>query len=157
VDFVVCALAVKKKSGQVMTCRIGPFPCETWCECWNIKIDEDKTRAIYFPHRIRPPEAHLILNGQNIPFANHVKYLGVIFDKRIIWRLHIKMTEAKDFTTFIRIYSLFKNECLSTNIKLTLHKALIRSVITCSPCLGISGRHLPLKIATPTKHGFLYY
>jgi hypothetical protein len=29
VDFVVCTLAVKKKSGQVSTCRIGPFPCET--------------------------------------------------------------------------------------------------------------------------------
>jgi hypothetical protein len=29
VDFVVCTLAVKKKSGQVSTCRIGPFPCES--------------------------------------------------------------------------------------------------------------------------------
>jgi hypothetical protein len=28
VDFVVCTLAVKRKSGQVSTCRIGPFPCE---------------------------------------------------------------------------------------------------------------------------------
>jgi hypothetical protein len=29
VDFVVCALAVEKeKSGQVSTCRIGPFPCK---------------------------------------------------------------------------------------------------------------------------------
>jgi hypothetical protein len=28
VDFVVCTLAVEKKSGQVSTCRIGPFPCE---------------------------------------------------------------------------------------------------------------------------------
>jgi hypothetical protein len=28
VDFVVCTLAVKKKSGQVSTCRIGPFPCQ---------------------------------------------------------------------------------------------------------------------------------
>jgi hypothetical protein len=27
VDFLVCTLAVKKKSGQVSTCRIGPFPC----------------------------------------------------------------------------------------------------------------------------------
>jgi hypothetical protein len=28
VDFVVCTIAMKKKSGQVSTCRIGPFPCE---------------------------------------------------------------------------------------------------------------------------------
>jgi hypothetical protein len=46
------------------------------------------------------------------------------------WRLHIQMIEAKAFRTFIRIYSLFKSERLSTNIKLTLHKALIISVMT---------------------------
>jgi hypothetical protein len=67
------------------------------------------------------------MNGRNIPF---VKYLGVIFDKRIAWRLHIKMTEAKVFRTFIIIYSIFKSERLSTNMKLTFYKALIRSEIT---------------------------
>jgi hypothetical protein len=50
-------------------------------EHWNIKINEDKTQAIYFSHKLRPPEAHLTLNGRNIPFVNNVKYLGVIFDK----------------------------------------------------------------------------
>jgi hypothetical protein len=30
---------------------------------------------------------------------------------------------------YIRLYSLFKSERLSTNVKLTLHKALIRSVM----------------------------
>jgi hypothetical protein len=40
------------------------------------------------------------------------------------------MFEAKVFRTFIRIYSVFKSERLSTNIKLTLHKALIGSVVT---------------------------
>jgi hypothetical protein len=40
------------------------------------------------------------------------------------------MIEAKAFRTFIRIYFLFKSERLSADIKLTLHKALIRSVMT---------------------------
>jgi hypothetical protein len=40
------------------------------------------------------------------------------------------MIEAKAFRTFIRTYSLFKSERLNANIKLTLHKALIRSVMT---------------------------
>jgi hypothetical protein len=70
------------------------------------------------------------LNVRNIPFVNHVKYVAVIFGKRSIWRQHIEMTETKAFRTFIRIYSLFKRERLSANIKLTLYKALIRSVMT---------------------------
>jgi hypothetical protein len=45
------------------------------------------------------------------------------------------MFEAKAFRIFIRIYSLLKSERLSINIKLTLHKALIRSVMT-SACLA---------------------
>jgi hypothetical protein len=40
------------------------------------------------------------------------------------------MIEAKAFRTFIRIYSLYKSERLSTNIKLALHKALIRGIMT---------------------------
>jgi hypothetical protein len=87
-------------------------------------------RSSTFLIDLGPPEVHLTLNGWNIPFVNHAKYLGVIFDKRIIWNLHIKIIETKAFITFIRIYSLFNSERLSTNIKLTLHKALIRSVMT---------------------------
>jgi hypothetical protein len=70
----------------------------------------------------------LYLNGRNIPFVHHVKYLGVIFDKRITRRLQIEM-KSKAFRTFIRIYPLLKNERLSANIKLTFHKALIGSVM----------------------------
>jgi hypothetical protein len=40
------------------------------------------------------------------------------------------MMEAKAFKTIIRAYSPFKGERLTDNIKLTLHKALIRSVMT---------------------------
>jgi hypothetical protein len=97
---------------------------------WNITINEDKMLAIYFSHRIWLPESLLKLNGQNIPFVNNVKYLGVIFDRKITWRLHIKTIETMDFKAFIRAFSLFKSEWLSANIKLTLHKALIRSIMT---------------------------
>jgi hypothetical protein len=54
-----------------------------WCKRWNIKINEDKTRAIYFTRRNRPPDYLLTLNGRNIPFVNNVKYLDVLFDKRM--------------------------------------------------------------------------
>jgi hypothetical protein len=60
-----------------------------WCQRWNIKINEGKTQAIYFSKRRRMPGDDLQLNGRNIPFVNSVKYLGVIFDKKTIWRPHI--------------------------------------------------------------------
>jgi hypothetical protein len=74
-----------------------------WCELWNIKINRDKSTAIYFSHQRAPPESLLTLNGRNIPFVNNVKYLGVICDKRITWKLHVEKIEAKAFRTFIRL------------------------------------------------------
>jgi hypothetical protein len=69
-----------------------------------MKVNEDKSQAIYFPHRLRSPEAHLTMKGQSIPLISLRKYL-IIFDKRISWNLHIEMIEAKAFRTFIIIYS----------------------------------------------------
>lgn len=40
------------------------------------------------------------------------------------------MFEAKAFRTNIRVYSIFKHKRLITNIKLTLHKAFIRTILT---------------------------
>jgi hypothetical protein len=77
----------------------------TCSEQWNIQINEDETGAIYFSHQLRPIDSLLTLNGWDIPFVNSVKYLGVIFDKKFTWRLHIEMIKAKAFRTFIIPYS----------------------------------------------------
>jgi hypothetical protein len=69
------------------------------------------------------------------PFVNQVKYLGIIFDKRITWKCYIEIFKANAFRTYISVYLFLRSEHLSANIKLTLHKSLIISVITCA-CLG---------------------
>jgi hypothetical protein len=101
--------AIDYKEGYVLReLQRGLSAIETWCEHWKIKINEDKSQAIYFSLRLRPPEAHLIPNGQNIRFVNHVKHLAVIFSKKITWRLYLEMLEAKVFRTFLIIYSIEK-------------------------------------------------
>jgi hypothetical protein len=91
-----CLYATDRKQGFVvrkLQCVLSSMV--TWCERWNIKINEDKTQGIYFSRNHRPPEPHRTLNGRNNPLVNNVKYLGVIFDKKVTWRLHIEMIEAK--------------------------------------------------------------
>jgi hypothetical protein len=122
--------ATECKEGYVFkNLQCGLNSVVAWCKCWNI-INEEETAAIYF-YRSRPPESLLTVIGKNISFISSVIYLGVIFDKRITWRLHIETVETKPFRIFIRLYSLLKSDRLSTNSKLTIHKALIRSVMTC--------------------------
>jgi hypothetical protein len=115
-----CLYATERKEGYVLRkLQHGLNSVEEWSKHRNIKINKDKTQAIYFSHRIRPPKSLLTLNGRNISFVNNVKYIGVIFDKKITWRLHIEMIEAKVFRAFITTYSLLKSKRVSTNIKLT--------------------------------------
>jgi hypothetical protein len=56
---------------------------ETWCDRWNIKINEQKTRGIYLSRRRGSSESHVTLNWQNIPFVSSVKYLGATSDRKI--------------------------------------------------------------------------
>jgi hypothetical protein len=79
----------------------------------------EKLSGIFFSRSRRPPESNLTLNGIDIRFVNNVKYPGVIFDRKITWRLHIEMIEAKAFRTLIGVYSIFKSERLRAKIKLT--------------------------------------
>jgi hypothetical protein len=115
-----CLYATRHKEGNVLR------KVQRWlssmavlCKWWNIEINEDKTLAIYFSHQIRPPESLLTLNVGNIPFVNSVKYLHVIFSTKITFRLYVETVATK-----VRLYSLFRIEQLSTNIKLTLQKSL---------------------------------
>jgi len=104
-----CIYATDRKAGFVTRkLQRGLTYVELWCERWNIKINEDKTQAIYFSRGNGPAESHLTLKGRNIPFVNQVKYLGVIFDKEITWTYHIEMIAAKAFRTFLRVYPLSK-------------------------------------------------
>jgi hypothetical protein len=38
----------RKESFVVRKLQRGLSSMETWCECWNIKINEDNTERIYF-------------------------------------------------------------------------------------------------------------
>jgi hypothetical protein len=109
--------ATDRREGYVLRKLPGDLSAiQTGCEGWNTKMSGDKTQAIYFSHRLRPPEAHLTLNGWKNPLVNHVKYLGVILYKRITWRLHLEMIETKAFSAFNKIYSLLKSERLRAKL-----------------------------------------
>jgi hypothetical protein len=76
-----CIRTTHCKEGYVLRkLQRGLTSTESWCERWNIKINEEKIEAIYFSHKLRPTENFLTLKGWQVPFVNHVKYLGVTFD-----------------------------------------------------------------------------
>jgi hypothetical protein len=88
-----------------------------------------KLRRSFYPEDLGSLNV-LQLNGWGIPFVNNVIYLGVTFDRRMTWRHRIERTVAKVLRMYVRTYSLFRGRRLGTYIKLTLYRALFRSVMT---------------------------
>jgi hypothetical protein len=88
------------------------------------------TQAICFSHRYTPVEASLTLKGRHIPFTNHMKYLGIIVDKKLTWKLHTETVATKALCIFLSIYPILKSERLSVGAKLIIYKELIRSMLT---------------------------
>jgi len=89
-----------------------------------------------------------VTENYKCPFANHVKCPCVIFDERIMYKMHIETITAKAFRTVIRAYPLFKCKRLIANINIIFHTTL-RSVMTCLPYLDLRGRHVfPRRILT---------
>jgi hypothetical protein len=60
-----CICATDRKEGFIVRkLKRGLTSMETWCERWNIKINEDKTQGVYFSHSRRPPESYLTVTGR---------------------------------------------------------------------------------------------
>jgi hypothetical protein len=74
-----------------------------YCDGFAQGIAEQRSRGTPAGWRNSPVEA----------FPSCWRMHGVIFDKKVTWRLHIEMIEAKAFRTFIRIYSCGNHHALS--------------------------------------------
>jgi hypothetical protein len=70
-----CTYSTDRKEGYVLRkMQRGLTSMKPWCQPWNI------------------------------PFANQVKYLGIIIDRKITRTLHIETIEAMASTTSTRVY-----------------------------------------------------
>jgi hypothetical protein len=102
-DTYICAT---EKHERLVLCKLqrGLTAVNSWCERWNIKISEGKTRVIYFSRRI--PDSVLQLNGRDIPFVHNVTHLGVIFNRRMTSRHHGERTADKALRTNVLLLLL---------------------------------------------------
>jgi hypothetical protein len=91
---------------------------------------KEKLKRSLSPEDLRGPDDVLQLKGRHIPLSNNVTYLGVIFNRRMTWRYQNEITVAKALSIYVSSYFLSGSGRLNTNIKLTIYKALIRSVMT---------------------------
>lgn len=102
---------------------------QEWTEHTGFRFSPSKTKAVHF---CRLRGAHidptLKLYGNNLQFTNSIKFLGLIFDKKLTWKTHINYLKSECH----RRMNILKTLCshhwgAHTDTLLTIYRMLIRS------------------------------
>ncbi|CAG2219008.1 unnamed protein product [Mytilus edulis] len=100
-----------------------------WSKKWGFKISKTKTIGVIFGDR-HVYSVNLMLDNQPIKFQNHVKFLGLIFDRKLTWNKHVNYLQerSKAILNVLR-YVQANNYGMGTDSLLMLYKSLLRSVL----------------------------
>ena len=68
---------------------------EDFFKKWKLQSHPTKSQSIIFTNKIRLKKLPLYLKGEQIPYLNTIKYLGVLMDKKLSWSSHLKVATKK--------------------------------------------------------------
>lgn len=105
---------------------------EDWYCKWRIAINPTKSTAIVFNKKSRRARIeNLNMFGDDVPWANEIKYLGVTMDSRLTWSQHVDSLVGIATGTLIALYPLLAGHSkLNLHLKTVLYKAAIRPRLT---------------------------
>jgi hypothetical protein len=107
---------------------------EKCCSLWKLTIQPVKSELLYFcPHLQKKckNKIEIEVGDVNITSTLSARYLGVIFDHKLDWRIYVKHIETKAASRINLLRFLSKlNPNANLNAMLTLYKSLARSIIT---------------------------
>lgn len=104
---------------------------ERWFKRWRIAVNATKSAAVFFtkrPSLQRPP--NIVIFGQDIPWKDDTRYLGLTIDKGLTWKPHIEGAVARARAAYSALYPLFSGTTLDLRNKLLLYKTVIRPIMT---------------------------
>ena len=67
---------------------------QEWCDKWGFKVSIDKTSMVLF-HRSKNKHIELNFNGSALKRVDSVKFLGMVFDRRLSWKNHVDYLVTK--------------------------------------------------------------
>lgn len=118
-----------------------------YCNQWKIKLNHDKTKALFFTHRRtrQLPSRPIKICGHDVPWeTDSLKYLGLHLDNKLKFNHHIDSVIKKGNTAVKILYSLLNRRShLNIKNKILLYKVGIRPIITygCPIYFGMAESH----------------
>lgn len=98
-----------------------------WCTQWQMKLNYDKTAVMTVSCQKRPILFSYNLSGQSLQRVNEFKYLGLIFNNKLNWNLHLETTVNKARGTLFALRRKLK--FADPDTKLIAYKAFVRPIL----------------------------
>src|SRR5206468_3671693 len=123
------------KSGRNLSLLIGDIQkaldhISNWCDDWGLQISLKKSSVVIFIHRIKYKVTPIVYNGNPLKVEDKVKFLGMIFDKRLSWQSHAQYIVGRCAAGLNLMRSLTGTRWgASKTALLTVYRALIRSLL----------------------------
>ena len=104
----------------------GNMLCQ-WCTNNCLELSPEKSELVLFSKKYKLPNISIQLESTTLHTVKSVKYLGVIFDTKLLWRKHIETisVKVKKRLNFMRAIS-GKNWGAHPDTQLALFKAVVR-------------------------------
>lgn len=104
---------------------------------WHIKANVDKTQFLYVPldrKKKRLPNGPIIFDQHELTPTDTIKYLGVIFDKRLKFHEHIELLRTRVLLCAKTLFPMYAGRHLSTTNRNKLIKQILRpSILYAAP------------------------
>lgn len=99
-----------------------------WLDRWRLAVNVQKTQAILFGEKRKMP-TRLVLNGEEIAWVDKAKYLGVVIDRRLSMREHVRAVAGQVRAATAALMPVFKSR-LPLRAKVGVYKTYLRSKLT---------------------------
>lgn len=97
---------------------------------WRIRVNPSKSEACLFTKKRaarHQPNSVIRINGDTVPWANSIKYLGLVLDKGLTFKNHLERKIDKGNKMIKALYPLIgRGSKLYRGFKFLLYKTIIR-------------------------------
>lgn len=125
----------------------------------GLEFSQEKTKAIIFTKKRKAVQVpDLIYNNKRISLVDEITYLGMKFDKKLKWMIHLKNIKNKCLSAMNIVKVLSKQTWGADRKTLTsLYKSLIRSKMEYGSMIYNSASENNLKILNPIHNQCMRY
>jgi ribonuclease HI len=101
-----------------------------WAKRWKIKFNASKTKAVIFSQSINQTTYRLSLDGTKIEIVSQFRYLGIIFDRKLLWRKHIELQCSKSISLLLKLKAVTRrNWGLPQKTNKFIYKRVIEPIL----------------------------